>query len=834
MLAGGLQLWIQQVDSPVASAQLWFKAGATDERPDEHGAAHFLEHLLFKGTARRGVGAAAGEIEGLGGDLNAWTTWDETCLHATVYAPRLDGALDVLFDMARHSVLDADELERERQVVLEEIRSYDDDPDSVATDHLQAMLFGDHAYGRPVLGTADSIQALKRDKVHAFWQRHHHPGRALLAIAGPVDPAEVERVVARLAEGWAVGEPRAPVTPTPPAAGRRVVSLDHDFGSVVAQLGWPGPALGHPDHPALDVLTAALGQGASSSLAVALDLEGGVASGTWADSTGWLAGGALTMGFQAGNEAEQALRLTAEVLADAHQRGLDAAAVARARDNILSDQLFAAETADGVAGELAWFSAHHGNPDARERYRAAVAAVTPADVARVARDWLDPSRLQAVMIDRELTQEAVVAALSPPERAARVCRPSERLGRNAPPDVHTLPSGMRVALLPDNGDLAAVRVLGLGGQRLETVRTAGLAQSWAWTATRGAGSRDAVAFAERADELSAVIEASAGRSISGFAASVPAHNLDGTLDLLGDLLLEPALDVVDWEHVREELLDDIPAREDRAGWKATHSLWRALWPGHPWRFPHGGTTASLNKISAGALRLHHRRVFAADNIVVAVAGGIDPDRVLEVMSGWDGALPQAARLPAPVDPKAPRTHIADQAAGKEQATVALGVRGLGLDHPDRTVLAMAAAVLDSQSGRLFLNLREARGLAYGVWASHDAAVGGGVFYAGMSTAPERAAEATDALRHELLQLTEHGPTDAELERTRQMLLGLSAMRSQRVMARASDLALLTRLGLPWGLPALEDRLNAVTGARTTEVLQRIGLHRAVGVTVHPR
>src|SRR5687768_9796113 len=109
-------------DSPVASVQLWFEAGAADETSEIAGAAHFVEHMLFKGTDRRGVGQAAGDIEAAGGDLNAWTSWDDTCYHATLESSEIELALDVVFDMTSASLLDSLELEREKQVILEEIR----------------------------------------------------------------------------------------------------------------------------------------------------------------------------------------------------------------------------------------------------------------------------------------------------------------------------------------------------------------------------------------------------------------------------------------------------------------------------------------------------------------------------------------------------------------------------------------------------------------------------------------------------------------------------------------------------------------------------------------
>ena len=163
-----------------------------------------------------------------------------------------------------------------------------------------------------------------------------------------------------------------------------------------------------------------------------------------------------------------------------------------------------------------------------------------------------------------------------------------------------------------------------------------------------------------------------------------------------------------------------------------------------------------------------------------------------------------------------------------------GVRGVPIGHADRTALSVASHVLDSQSGRLFLALREQRGLAYGVWARSENGVDGGVFSAGLSTDPSRVGEAVAALDAELAAMAAEGPTEAELAKIRRMIRGLAAMRLQRVSGRAHDLAWATRFDQPYGLPSLEERLAAVTPEAVRSALGGLGLDRAVRVLVLPR
>ena len=186
-----------------------------------HGGAHFLEHLLFKGAGAHGVGEAAERVEAMGGDLNAFTSYEQTCLHGTVPAGREAEVLRLLAEMARRPHLDAAEIERERDVVIEEIRANQDDAMQVLAENLRARVYGDHPYARPVLGTEDSVRGLGREGLLALHARGFAPSNAVLAVAGPVDPSLVQSVAAELlSEGPPAPPDLLPPTPGEPSGAR--------------------------------------------------------------------------------------------------------------------------------------------------------------------------------------------------------------------------------------------------------------------------------------------------------------------------------------------------------------------------------------------------------------------------------------------------------------------------------------------------------------------------------------------------------------------------------------------------------------------------------------
>ena len=177
----------ERPEAPVVSLYLWFNVGSSHEPEGMYGAAHAIEHMLFKGSERYGLGEAAATIEDFGGDINAYTSFEQTVLHATVMAPKWSQALDVLLDMALRPTFDVDEFKREKQVILEEVRGALGEPDYLIDLEIQSALFPNHGYGRPILGTDATVESLDRDALFAFWKTHYVPNRALLAIAGPID-----------------------------------------------------------------------------------------------------------------------------------------------------------------------------------------------------------------------------------------------------------------------------------------------------------------------------------------------------------------------------------------------------------------------------------------------------------------------------------------------------------------------------------------------------------------------------------------------------------------------------------------------------------------------
>jgi predicted Zn-dependent peptidase len=272
VLPGGLRVVTENLPGVRSAAfGIWVGVGSRDETPAQAGAAHYLEHLLFKGTQRRSALEISAEIDAVGGEMNAFTSKEYTCFYARVLDADLPLAVDVVSDIVTSALLRSRDVDSERDVILEEIAMRDDDPGDLVHEEFADAMYGKTPLGRPILGTVETIESITPRAIRAFYKRQYRPENVVVAAAGNVDHATVVRLVRKAfgTAGWLEGD----ATPTLPRTGEfrtqgagdvRVLTKTTEQANVV--LGVPG--LARDDHRrfALSVLNSALGGGMSSRL----------------------------------------------------------------------------------------------------------------------------------------------------------------------------------------------------------------------------------------------------------------------------------------------------------------------------------------------------------------------------------------------------------------------------------------------------------------------------------------------------------------------------------------------------------------------------------------
>jgi predicted Zn-dependent peptidase len=379
---------------------IWIAIGSRDERPEQAGAAHYLEHLLFKGTGRRTAQGIAEEMDAVGGELNAFTAKEHTCYYAHVLDEDLPLALDVLADVVTNAELAHTDVELERGVVLEEIAMRDDDPEDLLGELFDETVFATHPLGRPVIGSEESIRGMSRETLHDFWRGEYTTPRMVVAAAGNLDHGHLADLAAKaLGEGPEV----APAGPRPAGRARlparRALALRTDDSEQAhLMLGVPGLDRHDERRPVLAVLNAALGGGLSSRLFQQVREQRGLAYQVYSAQACYADAG--TFSVYAGCAPErlgEVVAVVRDVLAGAAAEGLTEAEVVRAKGSLRGGTVLGLEDTASRMNRLGRSELDHGRQRSISESLARIDAVTPAQVADLAAGLLAQDLTAAVV-----------------------------------------------------------------------------------------------------------------------------------------------------------------------------------------------------------------------------------------------------------------------------------------------------------------------------------------------------------------------------------------------------------------------------------------------------
>ncbi|MCW2586420.1 MAG: processing peptidase [Frankiales bacterium] len=390
VLPGGLRVVTEAVPGVRSAAfGVWVGVGSRDEALPEHGASHFLEHLLFKGTRKRDALEIAVVMDAVGGELNAFTAKEYTCYYARVLDTDLPLAVDVVSDLVTSALVAPDDVASERGVILEEISMHDDDPGDVVHDAFAEALYGGHPLGRPVIGTVDSIEALTADAIAGYYRSRYQGPQMVVSVAGNVDHDAVVRLVEQAFPGLAPASP-APLRPwAPPPALSGTVVEDRPTEQAHLVLGTHGLARDDERRYALSVLNNALGGGMSSRLFQEVREKRGLAYSVYSYSSHHHDTGMF--GIYAGcspNRVDQVLQLCREELASAADTGLTDEENARAHGQMRGSLVLGLEDTGSQMSRIGKAELVHGEVLPVDELLARIDAVTPDDVRAIADDVL--------------------------------------------------------------------------------------------------------------------------------------------------------------------------------------------------------------------------------------------------------------------------------------------------------------------------------------------------------------------------------------------------------------------------------------------------------------
>jgi zinc protease len=850
-LPNGLVVLVREDHSaPVVAVVTHVKAGYFDEPDELVGISHVLEHMYFKGTERRGVGEIARETKEAGGYLNAGTIYDRTSYYTVLPASSLEQALDVQSDALQRSAIDDEELRKELLVIIQEARRKLDNPGAVAQESLFETMFDVHRIRRWRIGTEEVLRGFTRQHVWDYYRNLYRAANTILVIAGDVEPERAFELAEQYYRDMPAGEPvRSAGHDEQPRRGFRYREMEGDIAQSCMQWGWRTPGSLHDDTPALDVLAVALGQGRASRLYRQVRDRGAV-SGIYASNYTPTTVGIMSIGAELDpQDTRAAFGLTAAALQQVLADGFTAAEVERARNIMEARMIRRLETVEGQATLLADWQAL-GDWRLADRYLRRVLDVTPDAMLDVARRYLQPEQLTALLYrprtaprfaedddalfgelfeqtvaaaeHRQAAEETDGAAPAAPARARGALRP-ERVEDDVRFYVLDADGPRIVIKQRQTTPLVSMALYCRGGLLAEDLATAGMTGLMSRTSVKATRTRSGARLAAESEALGAGIVPAVAPDLLDWSISLPARHWRSGLELLLDAALQPSFPAEEAERERKIALNGLEQLRDDMQHYPLRLALASAFPDHPYGFDVAHLEQTVRGANLAGLGDWHRdRVLRGAPYVVIVGAIDDPDMVAAEVAARITAHADVplGMVPAPVRWGQGGTVRAEQ-RDKAQTALAVAFPGPPRNHPDVHALQVMSSAIAGLGGRMFEELRSRRSLAYVVTAAAVPRWIAGAFVAYIGTAPEREAEAREALLHELLRTTEEQLEDADVERAQRYLLGSWQIRQQTHARQMSDLAYALLLGE--GLAELreyEARIAAVTPAQIRSVAER--------------
>jgi len=858
-LPNGLTVLIQEDHSaPVVAIVTYVKAGYFDETDQENGLAHALEHMFFKGTQKRGVGDIAKETKASGGYLNAHTIYDNTTYYTVLPSTGFAKGLEIQADAYANSAIDARELSREMEVIIQEAKRKSDNPSAVATETLYELLHDAHRMRRWRIGREPGLRAFTRDLMNNFYRNFYGPGNTILSISGDVDPADALRRVTELYGGLESLDPvRHPGPAEPKHDDFRYRELAGDIAQSQLVLGWRTPGTLDPDTAILDAAASVLATGRASRLYRAVREKKLASSITAYDYTPTELGVFVVHAETEPESTAEAARVIWDQMHQLRVGEIEDDELVRVRRIFEARWVRRFETAEGRANYLAEWEALGGWRLGDEYFRRFMSA-SAGDIQRVARKYLSDERAAALiyrpenapLVAHDATDMKRILGEGGTERLPAIPRHAKATPPEAKPaKLEKEEAGVSVFRADEvpvlvrrkpGTPMANIGIYIVGGAVEEEPGQAGLTLLTARSMLKGTTTRTAAQIAEDSEMLGGSISASAGSDSFGWSLSVPATRLAEALELLGDVILRPTIPDDAFETERTVALSNVAMLRDDMYRYPMRLASSVAFAKHPYGMPAMGTEESLRAITAEQAREWHRSRILESAVVIGVVADADPKEVADVVARELGSL-QLQKDPKVAKPRWPKSvKIAAESRDKAQTAIALAFPAPPRNDESRFAASLIATVASGLGGRFFDELRDKQSLAYTVQAAVSERRLAGMFLSYIATSPEKEGIARAGLLAEFAKLRDQLVSEEEMMRAKEYVVGSHAISQESGGAQLGEMLDAWMLGE--GLHELleyDTRIRGVTADQMRDVARKYfdperrveGIVRGVGRTV---
>ena len=799
--------------APVVAVRMYVRTGSIYE--GEYlgaGISHLFEHALSEGTSTRTKEQVNEDVQGIGGQSNAYTSFDVTAYHITTAAPYFARAVDSLSDMMQNATFPDAEVKTQIGVIHNEMNMGEDDPNRVLSKLFFETAFRVHPVRYPIIGYKSQFDALTRDDIVNFYKTHYAPGNTIVSIAGDVNAAEAMAHVEKAMGEWPRRNAQTPVLPNEPIqSSPRRASVEKDVSQTQMQIGWHTIPLQHPDLYALDMLAEIMGGSESSRLVRSLRERGLVTSVSAYSSTPNYNAGvfAIRAGMKPGNEAKVEAAIWNEI-AKIKKSGVTIEELRRAARGVETSFVFGNSNVEDQAEQIAYDEMNTGDPEYSKRYVTRMQAVTAAQVQAAAIKYLSRDGL-------------TVASVVPRGSLKTATTKAAKIDASAP-QLFTLKNGVRLIVRENHATpTVAMTATALGGARLEPQNKAGVSALMGEMLTRGTIKRTESQIATLVDELGGSIDGFSGYNSWGINSKWLSRDWRSGLALLQESLLSPTFPNDQLTLARARQIAGIRQQSDDPMSVASLALRREVYGNHPYGRSSLGEEKIVKQLSRADLIGFYHSVLQPRNLVISVYGDIDANeirRAVEYSFGSFGAKAAAPKVPAIAPALTKSVSQIVPKSGIAQVVQWYGFPSIDVKGEDRYAIDVLDAAMSGSNlpgGRLHARLRDNQ-LVYAVHAFNQPGLERGMFAVYAATTPPNSDRVRSIIREELDKVAQNGISAGELERAKTMMISSDAIDNQDNLSQAQGAASDELYGLGFrNNDEFARRINAIT----TEDVQRV-------------
>ncbi len=753
-------LYKPMCEHELVSVQYWVKTGSINEGDYLGcGLSHFLEHMLFKGTAKRGAGQIAKEVHSLGGQINAYTTFDRTVYLIDGASDTFSGLVDILTDAVFHSELPADEIEMERKVILREISMGNDSPDQELGKRLFSTAFQEHPFKYPVIGHRELFETVTREELSEYYQGRYSPDNTVLVITGSITEEELDSALndivslvprRRTSQCYVPSEPRQLT--------RRDVHIPQEVNLYRGIIGYKVPGMRHEDAPALDMLSMCLGGGYSSLLWRRLREELNLVH--YVDCSSWNPGevGLFYISYlcDPGKEAEVESEIE-NILASVSSEGFDKELMDKAIRQLVVSVINGRKTVSGVAGKIAMSEIVLGEGNYDRRYFEQLSKLNVKSVS---------SLIAKYLVEDQMTR----VTLGPIEKIEAPQINSKGKSGSGFEKIE-LSNNVRI-LFEEDRSLPKVHfgLYSLSGPCFEPKGQRGISGMLATLLTKDTANRDAQEISSILESHGASFYESVGNNTLSLSMETMSDDWRMGFNLLQESLWDMKISQSTLDIERSGKIASLKESDDDVLEFGNKHLREYFFGEHPYSVNSLGLEHDLVSLDIKALNTFKESIVCGSNLVLTVTGAMDKQSVM------DEIVPVLETLPdQKIDSSVMHRKI-ESGSGtytvemdKEQAVVFQAFPSTGATKDDFIVTTVLEELTNGLSSNLFNRVREDKGLAYYVGSSSVMGLSGGMFYLYAGTLDEQREQVFSEFDAEITQFVKGKVDSTDLQNCKNRL-----------------------------------------------------------------